>query len=437
MNVLVIGGRLSSTRWSHAGVVREVCRGLAGRGHAVSLACMSADDASWFAPARVVAMTAHDHTGSDWAAGFPRWARGVIARSEADVVISTSRLAWGDVWMPLGPSAAAWMEEVAGALGPVGLGKWVYKHTGVLRARAVEMQRPWPRGISGKRPARVAVVGAEAAGCAKGVLAAHRLDTRVVALPFVSWSVLPDDLERERQRVAIRLAAGVTGGDTFALASCTGLVGESLAPVFEAAARVNDRLGRTGRQGRLIVGVLARDAFHAHDQAVRASAAEWVRVLGTTARVEAALSACDVAIVPPPAIPDGFLTGSTGRFAADALRMARPVIIADGAPGAELVSSLPGLGEPGAVVRNDGIEPASASWERALARAMEPQWRERALVAAAAAGGAEKLGPAGFIDALEAVMNAAMAERKRESGPRQGVKARSVGQERGAGRLDG
>jgi len=437
VKVLVIGGRLSSTRWTHAGLVRQVCRGLAGRGHDVTLACLSAEDPAWFAPAQVVAMTPHDHTGSDWAAEFPRWARGVIAGCEADIVVSTSRLVWGVVWMPLGPSAAAWMEEVAGALGPVGLGKWVYKHTGVLRARAVEMRRPWPRGIGGGRPARVAVFGAEAAACAKSALAAHRLDTRVVALPFVSSCEPPDDVTRKRPRAALRLAAGVTEGDTFALASCVGLVGESPAPVFEAAARVNERLGRTGRQGKLIVGVLARDAFHAHDEAVRAGAAEFVRVLGTTARVEAALCACDVSVVPPAAIPDAFVTGSAGRFAADALRLARPLLIADGSPGAELVTNLPGLGVPGAVVRNDGVEPASASWGRALARAMEPQWREQALVAAAAAGGPERLGAAGFIDALETVMEGAMTERKRESGPRTGVKTRRVGEGSGAGRMDG
>ena len=424
MKILIIAGRLAATRWSYAGLLRQMCRGLAGRGHEVTLACISADDAAWFAPARVVAMSTYDQNGSDWPPSFAGWSRRVVAGVGADVVISTSRLAWGDVWMPLGPSASAWLEQVAGALGPVGLGKWVYKHTGVLRARAVETRRPWPKGIDGRRPAKVAVFGAEAAGSARAVLASHRLDTRVVALPFVASCEVPADLQRERWRVELRRRLGVGAGDTLALASCVGLVGDSMSPIFEAAARVNARLGRTGREGKLVVGVLARDAFHAHDAAVRSEtggAAEFVRVLGTTARVEAALSAADVAVVPPAQIPDPFATGSAGRFAADALRLARPVIVADGAPGADLVTSLPGLGEPGAVVRHDGIEPLATSWERALARAMEVQWKERALVAAAAAGGPEKLGAARFIDAMEGVMEGAMAEGKRAAGREFGV----------------
>ncbi len=422
MKILLFGGRLAATRWSYAGLVRQVCRGLAGRGHEVTLACLSADDAAWFAPSRVLTMIEYDQNGSDWPAGFAPWSRMVVARAQADVVISTSRLAWGDVWMPLGPSASAWLEQVAGALGPVGLGKWVYKHTGVLRARAVELRCPWPRGPDGRRPARVAVLGAEAAADARAVLAPHRLDTRVVALPFVSSCEPPDEPKRQRWRADLRSVAGVAPHDTLALASCVELVGDSLAPVVEAAARVNARLGRSGRQGALIVGVLARDAFHAHDAAVRSEgggAAQWVRVLGTTSRIEAALCAADVAIVPPPAIADPFATGSAGRFAADALRLARPVLTADSAPGAELITSLPGLGEPGAVVRHDGVEPPEAPWERALARALEPQWRERAVVAAAAAGSAERIGPNRFLDALEEVIRSAVSDRSRHgSAPR-------------------
>lgn len=321
--------------------------------------------------------------------------------------------------MPLGPSAGAWIEQVLSALGPVGLGKWLYKHTGVLKARAIEASRPYPRGRGGIRPGRVAVFGNQAAACARGALSSHRLDTRVITLPFVCTCEPPDDVSRERWRAELRRVAGVRDGDTFALASCVGLIGESLAPVFEAAAHVNARLGRTGRQGRLIVGVLARDAYHAHDEAVRleeGGAVECVRVLGTTARIEAALCAADVAIVPPAAVPDGFLAGCAGRFAADALRLALPVIAADGAPGAELVAGLPALGEPGSIVRHDGVEPMSAAWERALARAMEVQWRERALVAAAAAGAPERVGMNRFLDALEEAIRGAHAERLRREG---------------------
>ena len=214
MKILIIGGRLSATRWSHAGLVRQVCRGLASRGHEATLACISADDAAYFAPARVIAMGEYDQNGTDWPMGFASWTRRVIASEGADVVLSTSRLAWGDVWMPLGPSASAWIESVGRALGPVGLGKWLCKHPGVLRARAVEASRPWPRGPGGRRPSRVAVFGAEAAGCAKAALAGHRLDTRVVALPFVASCEAPDDAQREGWRV---LMTKVRNGELMAL----------------------------------------------------------------------------------------------------------------------------------------------------------------------------------------------------------------------------
>ena len=418
MKVLIIGGNLAATRWSHSGLIRQLCRGLAGRGHDVTLACMSADDPAWFAPARLISMAPYDHSASDWPAGFARWTRVVVAAARADVVISTSRLAWGDVWLPLGPSASAWIQQVTGALGPVGLGKWVYKHTGVLAARAVEARRPWPRGIGSARPSRVAVFGTEAAANAREALAAHRLDTRVVALPFVASCEPPDDLARERDRIELRRAAGARATDTFGLVSSVELVGEALGPMLQAIAQVNARLGRTGREGKFILGVLARDAFHAHDAAVRAGAADAVRVLGTTDRIVSVLGACDVAIVPPAAIPDAFVTGSAGRFAADALRLARPVLAADGAPGAELLASLPGLGPAGAVVRHDGVEPASAPWERAIARAMEPQWQDRAMVAAAAAGAPERIGSAQFFDALEDAIDTAIGERNRSASRR-------------------
>lgn len=417
MNILLIAGRLPSTPWSVSGTVRLLARGLNARGHAVTIACQGVDDEEWFQSTPVIARAPYEQNGSDWSPGFASWARRLVEAREPDVTLSVARSAWGDVWMPLEPSAAAWMGGVLESLGPVGLGKALYKHTGALAACGVEARRPWPRGPGGARPRRIAVIGAAARDAARATLAAHRLETRVVALPFFSACRVPDQVARERARRALRSTLGARDEDVLALASCTGHVSPGIAAFLEALGRVNGRgtgSARAARAGRVLAVVLARDSYHAHDDAVRTGCAEWVRVVGTTARIEQALAACDVACVPELSSADEFAAGRSGRFAADALRMARPLLIHAHAAGAELVLPRPGLGEPGAVVRHDGVEPIEAVWARALAKAAEGPWRDRAMLAAAAAG--EQLGEHEFLDALEETLGAAAEEARRSEG---------------------
>lgn len=414
MNILLTAGRLPATPWSTSGTVRLIARGMIARGHTVTIACQGVDDPAWFEGSPVIARAAYEQNGSDWSPGFARWARRLVERDAPDVTLSVARSAWGDVWMPLEPSAAAWMGGVLESLGPVGLGKSLYKHTGALAAYGAEARRPWPLGPAGARPRRIAVIGHAARDAARATLAAHRLETRVVALPFFSSCRVPDQVSRERARRLLRSALGARDDDVLALVSCTGHVGPGVAPLFEALGRVNGRStgsARAARAGRVLAVVLARDSYHAHDAAVRAGCAEWVRVLSTTARIEQAFAACDVACVPEQSSADEFAGGRSGRFAADALRMARPLVINAHAAGAELVLPRPGAGEPGVVVRHDGVEPIEASWARALAKAAEGPWRARAMLAAAAAG--EQLGEHEFLDALEETLGAAAAEEQR------------------------
>lgn len=407
MNVLLVAGRLSGPSWTLTGTVRLVARGLAARGHAVTVACQGVDDPQAFVPVPVIARAPYEQNGSDWPRGLQTWARRIASRGGFDAVLSLSRCAGGDLWMPLGPSARAWISGALEAQGAVGLAKALYRHAGVLAA-----PRPEPR------PARIAVVGMAGRDAARSALAPSRLDTRVVALPFFASVRLPDALTRERWRADLRRTIGVRDADTLALVSCVGHVGDSLAGVLAALKSIN---GGAARGGACVALVLARDIYHAHDRAVRANCAEWVRVLGPTSRIEAALAACDVALVPEPAPvgADAFSRGDTGRFAADALRMARPVLAEPFAPGAELLRPRPPHGSPGAVVRTDGVEPAGAAWARALTKAMDPAWRDRATLAAAAAG--EQLGENKFLDALDECLYAAAAERGRDPRPaRQG-----------------
>lgn len=422
MNILLTAGRLPATPWSASGTVRLIARGLTARGHTVTISCQGVDDPTWFEGVPVIARAAYEQNGSDWSPGFAGWARRLVERESPDVTLSVARSAWGDVWLPLEPSAAAWMGGVLESLGPVGLGKALYKHTGALAAYGTEVRRPWPRGPGGVRPRRIAVIGHAARDAARATLAAHRLETRVVALPFFSSCRVPDQVSRERARQVMRSALSARDDDVLALVSCTGHVGPGAAPLLEALGRVNGRStgsARATRAGRVLAVVLARESYHAHDQAVRAGCAEWVRVLGTTARIEQAFAACDIACVPEQSSADEFAWGASARFAAGALRMARPLLIHAHAAGAELVLARPGAGEPGAVVRHDGVEPIEASWARALAKAAEPAWRERAMLAAAAAG--EQLGEHEFLDALEETLGAAAAESRR-SGVAAGAK---------------
>ncbi|MBX3406896.1 MAG: hypothetical protein KF869_09045 [Phycisphaeraceae bacterium] len=404
MNVLIVAGRLPGPPWTITGTLRLIARGLAARGHEVAIACQGVDDPQSLAPSPVIALAPYEQNGSDWPRGLGHWARRVAVRGGFDAVLSLSRCVRGDLWMPLGPTPGAWMSGVLEAHGPIGLAKALYRHAGVLAAAR-----------AGERPGRIAVIGKASRDAARSALAAQRLDTRVVALPFFSSLRAPDPLTRERWRAKLRSAIGVREADTLALVSSVGHVGDSLANVLAALPRIN---GTTARGGSCIALVLARDIYHAHDQAVRAGCTEWVRILGPTSRIAAALAACDVALVPEPAPvgADAFSRGDSGRFAADALRMARPVLAEPFAPGAELVRAQPPLGDPGSIVRSDGVEPVATAWARAIGKAMDPAWRDRATLAAAAAG--EQLGENGFHDAIEECLHAAIGERPRAPGPR-------------------
>ena len=403
MNVLVVAGRLPGPPWTVTGTLRLIARGLAARGHEVAIACQGVDDAQNLAPIPVIARAPYEQNGSDWPRGLGHWARRVALRGGFDAVLSLSRCVRGDLWMPLGPTPGAWMSGLLEAHGPVGLAKALYRHAGVLAA---------PR--AGERPGRIAVIGQASRDAARSALAAQRLDTRVVALPFFSSLRAPDPLTRERWRAELRGAIGVRDVDTLARCPVSGMSAIRLR-VLAALPRIN---GATARGGSCIALVLARDIYHTHDQAVRAGCAEWVRVLGPTSRIAAALAACDFALVPEPAPvgADAFSRGDSGRFAADALRMARPVLAEPFAPGAELVRAQPPLGDPGSIVRSDGVEPVATSWARAIGKAMDHSWRDRATLAAAAAG--EQLGENGFLDALDECLHAAVAERRRAAGPR-------------------
>jgi hypothetical protein len=397
MNLLVIAGRLSRHRFGASGTVAPVLGALATRGHCVSLLAASLDDPSMFASAeRVESFEAHTTSASDWPLGFAHWARSHARVHQADAILSFSRIVGGDVWFPIEPTAGAWLGRARSAKSLLGLAYTCARHHGVARSLVVESLRRTPLTPTGAPMHTVIAVGPTSAGEAARLLTPAGLDDLVVQAPY--FSILPrfDKATREELRTRTRRILGISATALVLFAAAPMSAGRELDDLFIALSAHD---ARASAQENVLV-LAAKESFALHTRAVRCGAERHVKFVGRTVHVGAMLAAADMCALPIRAGGGArglFESGATGRLAADALRLGRPLITVSGAHGYDLARiTLGDASRPGLIVDSTGVE----GWRRALRTATDERWLTESSRAAAAVGADLNLNA--FVGLLEA-----------------------------------
>lgn len=397
MNLLVIAGRLSRHRFGSSGTVAPVVDALGARGNRVRLVCASVDVPDMFpAVERVEAFGPHTTSATDWPLGFARWARARARATPSDAVLSFSRVVGGDVWFPVEPSAAAWFGRARSAKSVRGLAYACVRHHGFARAMVVESFRRTPLTHGGMAPRAIVAVGPTCRGEAVRLLTPAGLDDAVVQAPFFSTLGPLNHDDRADLRRRVRGVLGLDPEARVLFAAAPMAAGRELDDLFRALADVDAR-----RAPVLIVA--CKESFALHTRAVKLGADARVRFVGRSARPDAMLAAADACVLP---IRAGggwrglFESGATGRLAADALRLGRPLVAASGSHGYDLArTTLDDASRPGLIVDSTGV----AGWTRALRTALDDRWL------ADASAAAERVGAGLGLDALVDLLEAAIA----------------------------
>jgi hypothetical protein len=401
VNILLFCEHPRRYAWSHTAWAVDLTHGLRARGHTVTVACDGAEDTSVFAPAEVIQRRPlRDKTERD-PLGFYRWTCKLRAAFPHQVSLSVSQLAPADVWLPVGPDEwASYKAAVrAGKLATAGLEAahrlWLPAAilTERLAARAAR--------AGGARHLLIGSPEAQPRGPSP-TRAGHRPQTRPgpQVIGYASRLERPDDAALGGLRARTRGLLAIPEHRLVILLSAAHPRGRGVEPLLEAVADLERR--REGWSPLLLVA--GHRAYTVHEAAHRLGCARCVRTLGATARMEAALAACDLAAAPDRAAGEG----DTGRFIADALRLGRPVLADRLAPGAELLLPRAAAGNqilPGMVVESRG----GGAWVRALQQAMRPEWRAQAAEAARVAG--DGLGIADWVGRVERVLLESAAHR--------------------------
>ena len=403
MRILLIAGRFSRHPWSAAGTITTIAAALAHRGHTLHLLAHDMDDPEAFAHLGAVTTMRRFATGtSDWPLNYARFAARAARNIPCDASLSFSRVVRADLWLPLDPSAESWIRHTLDAHGRPGLLKRLVRHHGVLRAALVEALRRMPRSASHAPSPRILAIGPTSHGEAARLLAPTGLDQRLAQLPYFSTLPAHSNADLAPRRAAARALLNIPDARRVILCASTQYAGRTLAPVIKAIA---DLSRRDPRDPPMLL-VLSKDAVAQHTRALRSGAIDHVKVLGPTSNIDRALAAADAVALPARAASGAFEAGASGRLAADALRLGRPLLAVSGAPGYDLCRlALPDGSRPGVV-----IEPSTPdAWARAIRQLLDPMGLESAQRAARAAGAPLSLTP--FIDELERHLARAAAER--------------------------
>jgi len=374
MRVLVLIERVRRMPWHHSRWAVQIARGLAGRGHSVTLACDGISDPEETGRVRLVVRRPPSSLLKRQPLRFAAWARGLVNGGGHDASLSLTPLADADVWAPVGPpehdEAARLVRANVVSAALNGLTRpWI--PAGVIAAsdaqRRARVTQPIVARIGRVRPAP----GETALGCAATLDPTEHLDAlrrRARAILGIAGEVLVIAMaitHHERPGLGELIPA---------LGPALRGSGAELLVVTTGPRTMHERLRRTG---------------------VR------VHVLGTTTRPAIFLAASDVVVVPQTAGP-----GATGRLVADAVRAGRPVLCARGASGDGLIDSpAPDSPAPGRIV-----VPIARGWLGALPLALDPAWRREAAL------GARRLGPTltldRMLDRLEPVLEEAALRRE-------------------------
>ena len=404
MRVLVISGRTARHPWSHGPLVAAVCDALIARGHTVSLAAQSVEDAEMFARCeRVRAFDSFDQTATDWPLGFAAWTRQQRQMTAHDVSISFSRVAAGDVWMPLEPSGAAWLARIRRSHALPSQAIAIARHHGALRAWAFDAFLVTPPTGEDDPIRRVLAVGSTAAGefsrtlhCARG------LGERVAKVDPFGMIARPAADEFGRLREATRALLSVEPEQRVVLVSVPAPAGRLLDGLLAATAAAAAR----DRRRAPVLLMLARDCFALHGRAVKLGASGQTRIMGLTHQMSAALAAADAVALPMRSARGLFENGGTMRLAADALAFGRPPLAVSGAPGYGM-ARLRSAAEitPGLVIDTS----SRGEWERAFSQLASDEWLASASAAAGEIGAAMTFER--FMGTLEGVLREVATER--------------------------
>lgn len=409
MKVLVISGRTARQAWTHGAIVAAATGALVRKGHEVTLAAQSVDDPALFAGcAAMHAFDSFDQTATDWPLGFGAWAGRMRRKIEHDVCLSFSRAAGGDVWMPLEPSGAAWVTAAVRTLGVKSLAIALARHNGAIRAWASDAFFVAPPVDEDAPIRRVIAVGSIAAGEAARLL--HRakgLGERVARVdPFGMVSPLLSE-EAGDLRERTRAMLGIEPDRAAALVSAPQPVGRLLDDLLRA---VGDLGGGDPRCGPVVIAA-AKDCFALHRRAACCGVAHRVRILGLTARMEAALAAADVVVLPARTDRGVFEQGGAARLGAEALAFGRPLVAGVGAVGYGLARLRSATEDSAGIVVES---PSREAWGRALAQACDPAWLARASAAAREVG--RPMTFERFAETLEALLAETARERSKDLG---------------------
>lgn len=332
MRILLLAERISGRPWSPTAVVVPIARALGAQAE-VTLAVDLAPglDPSACLPARpIVRRPAHTADDRD-PRGFRRWTRRLSRELPHDFALALSPLAWADARLDLSPCGERESRIALARAGPIGAGFEVF-------------DRAW--------------------------LPAAALLRRRAAPPIELPA--PSLLEPGGAAADFREALRIDAGRPIYLATST----HAEEPNFAAMLA-----GFASSPGEAVLLIAGRWAWTARELARQCG--DRARIVGATSRLPDLLRTSSLALATS--------TAGSGRFAVDALRLGRPVLVPAGTA-AERALRRAGDPPPGAVV----AAPSADAWARAIAGA--------ASIARASGARAQEFSFACFIDRLRAAI---------------------------------
>ena len=360
----VIVGHWRRDAWSVA-----VARGLSGLGHDVIVACDGAHDLAAFAPAEVIARKPLRTRFGGQPLRFQAWAEKIRDTTTHDVSLSLTPLVPAVVTLTAIDNALGRFSVILSMRNPVSM-MLEYLHEPLLPLVAIAERRVVRSPLIQRR----LVLAGAPPGARVG-------DDVSIGMASTQEPVTGD--ARESLRTGVRSSLGIDSEACVLLTSAMHPFRAGATAMVEGFAAARDRavvpMGSeasiSSRDAPPVLLVAGRYNVAFHNAAAKAGCLDRVKFLGGTSRMEAALAAADVAIVPAPLRP---LTG-TGRFIADAVRVGLPVVASPGAPGVHLLTRVAsGVLSPGIVVGDNTPQ----AWRAAIEMILDSGVRARHVAAA-------------------------------------------------------
>lgn len=376
MKVVIVGEFLRALPWSPSRWIADLTRGLAGRGHAVTLCVDGLEDPrERRLPAEILLRRPTRTVRNRQPIRFQRWARSRLAElaraGRADATLSLTRLCEAGLWAPIGPPS----RREFGAL---------------IRARSIAtvgmetLQQPWlPAAVLAERSARRAFERDPHAR--RGILgSATEPDGRTLALGYASdLTPLPDE-HADAARSRVRRMLSIPERAPLLVVAATHLTRRGLGECLAGVAALSDEP---------FVVLLGRDTHSIHQVVLGAGLGSRARLVGVTRALPELFAAAEVLVQPGAVIP----RDSTARLTCDALRCGLPIVAAARAPGGELIA--PNGSPPRGLVVDD---PSPGGWSSALSRALDPDWNRAAREAAGSIAPCLSLGA--LVERVEAAL---------------------------------